>query len=94
MTEHSQKYIGGAEDFHLLAYVHIPNRYLNGNGPKKRKEQENKGMDLRLINPRKYRQLFLDDGAIESQKGTRRTLHPPKKCGPLIKGGYQSRTAP
>ena len=51
-------------------------------------------MDLRLINPRKYRQLFLDDGAIESQKGTRRTLHPPKKCGPLIKGGYQSRTAP
>ena len=51
-------------------------------------------MNLRLIHPRKYRQLFLDDGAIESQKGTRRTLHPPKKCGPLIKGGYQSRTAP
>jgi hypothetical protein len=51
-------------------------------------------MEYDLIDPRTHRQLFIDDGAILSQQGTTRTLHPPQKCGPLINGGVQSRSAP
>ena len=51
-------------------------------------------MTLKLIDPVQYRQLFLDDYAIESMKGLTRTLHQPEKCGALINGGIQSRTAP
>ena len=38
-------------------------------------------MPLDLINPKKYRQLFLDDFAVESVNNTTRTLHSPKKWG-------------
>ena len=38
-------------------------------------------MSLDMINPKKYRQLFLDDFAVESMKSTTRTLHSPKKWG-------------
>ena len=47
-----------------------------------------------LIDPKQYRKLFLDDGDLVATQGTTRTLHPPKKFGPLIKGGVQSRSAP
>lgn len=47
-------------------------------------------MDLSLINPKEHRQLFLDDYAIETgsgfqNHGWKRNLHPPKKCGPVIR---------
>ncbi|HIG57370.1 MAG TPA: hypothetical protein EYG11_00545 [Candidatus Latescibacteria bacterium] len=51
-------------------------------------------MDFDLIDPKKYRQLFLDEQGLESTQGTTQTLHPPKKFGPLINGGVQSRSAP
>ena len=52
-------------------------------------------MPLDLINPKKHRQLFLDDFAVESMRGTTRTLHSPKKWGPVIQGGgIQSRSCP
>ena len=38
-------------------------------------------MPLDMIEPKKYRQLFLDDGAVESMKSVTRTLHSPKKWG-------------
>ena len=37
-----------------------------------------------IIDPAKYKQLFLDDHAIENLKGIRRILHQPKKYGPVI----------
>lgn len=51
-------------------------------------------MNLTLIDPKQHRQLFLDDYVIESIKGIKKTLHPPKKWGPVIRGGYQSRNSP
>jgi hypothetical protein len=51
-------------------------------------------MTLPLIDPKQYRQLFIDDYAVESMKGIQRTLHQPKKAGPMIKGGIQSRSCP
>ena len=51
-------------------------------------------MSTDLIDPQKHHQLFLDSRALVSEQGTTRTLHPPKKCGPLITGGIQSRSAP
>ena len=52
-------------------------------------------MPLDMINPKKYRQLFLDDFAVESMTGTTRTLHSPKKWGPVLHGGgIQSRSCP
>ena len=51
-------------------------------------------MALELIDPKTHRQLFLDDFAVESKQGVRRVLHKPKKCGPLITGGHQSRNTP
>ena len=47
-----------------------------------------------LIDPKKYRQLFLDDHGLILNQTTTRTLHPPQKFGPLISGGVQSRSAP
>ena len=37
-----------------------------------------------LINPRKYRQLFLDDHAIQSMSGVLRQLHQPERQGPVL----------
>ena len=58
-------------------------------------------MSLELIDPKKYRQLFIDDYAIENKTGVKQTLHPPEKCGPVIRpdrsrgqSSIQSRTAP
>ena len=51
-------------------------------------------MALDLIDPKQHRQLFLDEHHLESTQGTTQTLHPPKKFGPLINGGVQSRSAP
>lgn len=51
-------------------------------------------MATALIDPKKHRQLFLDSRALVAEQGTIRTLHPPKRCGPLITGGIQSRSAP
>ena len=51
-------------------------------------------MSLDLIDPKKYHQLFLDDGAVEKISGAKRTLHSPKKWGALISGGIQSRCNP
>lgn len=51
-------------------------------------------MSTALIDPKKHRQLFLDSRALVAEQGTTRTLHPPKRCGPLITGGIQSRSAP
>ena len=51
-------------------------------------------MSTDLIDPQKHHQLFLDSRALVSEQGTTRTLHPPQKCGPLITGGIQSRSAP
>ncbi|MDP6700768.1 MAG: hypothetical protein QGH25_14045 [Candidatus Latescibacteria bacterium] len=47
-----------------------------------------------LIDPKKHRQLFLDDHGLILNQTTTRTLHPPQKFGPLINGGVQSRSAP
>lgn len=51
-------------------------------------------MSLELIDPKTHRQLFLDDHAVESKEGVRRVLHKPELCGPMIRGGVQSRTPP
>ena len=51
-------------------------------------------MALDLIDPKTHRKLFLDDGDLASTQGITRTMHPPKKFGPLINGGVQSRSAP
>jgi hypothetical protein len=51
-------------------------------------------MNLEMIDPKKHHQLFVDDFVIESSSGTSRSLHSPKKWGPLIKGGIQSRSTP
>ena len=47
-----------------------------------------------MIDPKKHHQLFLDDGAVESSERVTIRLHKPKKFGPLIRGGVQSRNAP
>ena len=47
-----------------------------------------------FIDPKKHRQLFLDDHGLILNQTTTRTLHPPQKFGPLISGGVQSRSAP
>jgi len=47
-----------------------------------------------MIDPKKHHQLFLDDGAVESTERITRRLHQPKKFGPLIPGGVQSRNSP
>lgn len=49
-------------------------------------------MSTALIDPKKHRQLFLDSRALVAEQGTTRTLHPPKRCGPLITGGIQTST--
>ncbi len=36
------------------------------------------------IHPHLHRQLFLDDGAIESAIGLERVLHRPDRCGPVL----------
>ena len=51
-------------------------------------------MEEQLIDPKQYRQLFLDDGAVAFKQGVTQTVHPPKKHGPLIRGGVQSRSSP
>ena len=52
-------------------------------------------MSLEMIDPKTYHQLFVDDYVIETTSGTSRTLHSPKKWGPLINGGgVQSRSNP
>lgn len=38
-----------------------------------------------LVNPRKHRQLFLDDHGIQSMSGLLRKLHQPKRKGPVLK---------
>ena len=40
---------------------------------------------MELIDPKRYRQLFLDDGAVESKKGVYQKLHQPEKCGPVVR---------
>ncbi len=54
-----------------------------------------------LIDPKQNRQLFLDDYAIQKKVGVKQTVHPPRKCGPLIRpdracgqSGIQSRSTP
>ena len=42
-------------------------------------------MKLSTINPAQHKQLFLDDHTIESLSGVKRTLHPPQKCGPVLR---------
>ena len=63
-------------------------------------------MDSDLIQPHKHRQLFVDDTALETGAGAQnygwtRTMHPPRKCGPVIRPdrtrgqrSLQSRSAP
>ena len=41
-------------------------------------------MGLSLIDPKKNRQLFLDDYAVERKIGVKQTLHPLQNCGPVI----------
>ena len=36
------------------------------------------------IHPRRHKQLFLDDGAIEAMSGLQRVLHQPERCGPIM----------
>ena len=38
-----------------------------------------------LIHPRRHKQLFLDDGAIEAMSGLQRVLHRPERCGPVLR---------
>lgn len=42
-------------------------------------------MSSTLIDPKKHRQLFLDDYAVEKKIGVKQTLHPPQKVGPVIR---------
>ena len=58
-------------------------------------------MEPELIEPKKYRQLFLDDHAVETKSGFRRTVHQPDKVGPVVRPdrsrgetALQSRIAP
>ena len=37
-----------------------------------------------MIDPQRHRQLFLDDGAVESMSGLRRILHQPINSTPVI----------
>jgi len=37
-----------------------------------------------MIDPQRHRQLFLDDGAVESMSGLRRVLHQPINSTPVI----------
>jgi hypothetical protein len=51
-------------------------------------------MVLQLINPNKHRQLFVDDAALEAGAGAQnhgwsRTMHPPRKCGPVTRPGLR-----
>ena len=64
-------------------------------------EERSAVMNLTLINPKERRQLFLDDYAVEKMIGIKRSLHPPKKCGPVIRpdrsrgeASIQSRSCP
>ena len=40
---------------------------------------------VKLIDPLRHRQLFLDDHAIEETTGPRRTLHQPTRHGPVLR---------
>jgi len=58
-------------------------------------------MEYPIIYPARHKQLFLDDHAIESTSGVKRTLHPPQKCGPVLRPdpergqtALQTRSAP
>jgi len=58
-------------------------------------------MGLDMIEPNKYRQLFLDDGAIEKKISVHQTVHQPEKVGPAVRPdrsrgetGLQSRISP
>ena len=58
-------------------------------------------MSVTLIDPKKHRQLFLDDYAVEEKIGVKQTVHRPRKCGPIIRPdrsrgqtALQSRSAP
>ena len=58
-------------------------------------------MKPELIEPGKYRQLFLDDHAVERRSGLCRTVHQPVKVGPVVRPdrsrgetALQSRIAP
>ena len=42
-------------------------------------------MNDKPIHPDRHRQLFLDDGAIESVAGLRRSLHQPTRQGPVLR---------
>ena len=42
-------------------------------------------MNDSFIDPAAHRQLFLDDGCIESTSGVKRTLHQPRKRGPVLR---------
>ena len=46
------------------------------------------------IDPKKHHQLFIDRGAVDLEERISRKLHQPKKCGPLIAGGVESRNCP
>ena len=39
-----------------------------------------------MIDPKKHRQLFLDDDAVWRTHGIRRSLHQPERFGPLVEG--------
>ena len=49
---------------------------------------------MEKIDPKKHHQLFLDGSAVDSEERITRRLHKPRKCGPLISGGVQSRNCP
>ena len=58
-------------------------------------------MSQTLIDPKKHRQLFLDDHAVEGKIGVKQTVHRPRRCGPIIRPdrsrgqtALQSRSAP
>ena len=38
-----------------------------------------------MIQPRLHKQLFLDDEAIETKHGLRRTLNKPERAGPVMR---------
>ena len=42
-------------------------------------------MAEQLIDPKKHRQLFLDDHVVWRTHGIRRSLHQPERCGPVIR---------
>ncbi len=42
-------------------------------------------MDPAYIDPVRHKQLFLDDHAVESMSGVKRTLHRPDKPGPVLR---------